>query len=922
MNLKKTFLLLVVLFAWNTSQAKYIEGTVVSASDKYPIGYCMISVKDNKTIIYTDYDGNFDLDLPHGTHVLKFNAMGYKIKEMNIEVTSNTSSIRVELDIKSNLLKSVELIEKISRETKQASFLEQKNAEIMVQSLGSKQMAMQGVSNAADGIAKISSITKVDGKGLFVRGLGDRYNNAMLNHLPIVSDNTDTKVINLALIPIGMVRNIKVYKTFNSNIYGDFAGATIDIETKNEYPESMFFDVGIKSSFNTITTGNNFYMLNRGTSDLFGFGSKNRTLPSSIDLKNPDKSLPIKKGESLLKHNLYSLSESISPPSSSIDLFGGNKYKLGDDKTLGFMIYANFDNSNSYTNGIRKFNYETSKRFDFKEENWNNEKSSLFVFNTGLSKQDKYDLSMNIININHSDNYIKFLKGFSDGAPGDKPVSYFRNTYSQVNILISQFLSKIYIHGDKEEFLDMGVSFSKTKRQEPDRISLSTSYNNINDNIDLNSLLMFQTNSSNSSRFWTDMVDYEIAQKLIYQFKINETNIFNIGLNFKQKLRESDINGYSLSKETKGDINNNGGITFINPEQSINQVDGYWDLFQSANYRGYKANQFTYAGYLDYKKRFNMLLINFGLRVEYSSQALFYRTAQDIYNSEFRRYDYNPVNLLPELNLKYKLNEKSNLRISMSNTITRPSMLELRPSRYINADLTEVIGNEKLKNSTNYNLDIKWEKFSNGGILAFTIFGKYIKNPIEQVLTDIGATQTYINTKNAHIVGAELDIDQNIGRLLNSEKLKTLFVGFNLAYLKTQISLGNDDISKAMTNIERPLQGASPIMLNSNISYKIKYSEDKNTTVSVVFNYFDDRLFSASTTGAGDVYEKGIPTLDLICKNKLSKKLSFDFSFRNIINPDIKKYQKDFGQGSNYKNVINTSYKMGLNIGASIKYSM
>jgi hypothetical protein len=65
--------------------------------------------------------------------------------------------------------------------------LEQKKAVEIKQSIGACEMSLKGVSDVEEGLSKITGIVKVESRGLFVRGLEDRYNNLLINDLWVSS---------------------------------------------------------------------------------------------------------------------------------------------------------------------------------------------------------------------------------------------------------------------------------------------------------------------------------------------------------------------------------------------------------------------------------------------------------------------------------------------------------------------------------------------------------------------------------------------------------------------------------------------------------------------------------------------------------------------------------------------------------------
>ena len=103
--------------------------------------------------------------------------------------------------------------------------------------LDAQEMSRKGISDVEEGLTKITGISKVESKGLFIRGLEDRYNNLLINNLAVPSNSPFKKIVPLDLFPTDIVGYIDVFKTFNPNIYGDFAGATIDVKTSQSTKE-------------------------------------------------------------------------------------------------------------------------------------------------------------------------------------------------------------------------------------------------------------------------------------------------------------------------------------------------------------------------------------------------------------------------------------------------------------------------------------------------------------------------------------------------------------------------------------------------------------------------------------------------------------------------------------------------------------
>jgi hypothetical protein len=69
------------------------------------------------------------------------------------------------------------------------------------------------------------------------------------------------------------------------------------------------------------------------------------------------------------------------------------------------------------------------------------------------------------------------------------------------------------------------------------------------------------------------------------------------------------------------------------------------------------------------------------------------------------------------------------------------------------------VGNKDLYASDDYNLDLKWEMFPKSDeLISVTAFGKYILNPMNEVISSSSNDISYINTGDyGYVAGAEVE---------------------------------------------------------------------------------------------------------------------------------------------------------------------
>ena len=92
--------------------------------------------------------------------------------------------------------------------------------------------------------------------------------------------------------------------------------------------------------------------------------------------------------------------------------------------------------------------------------------------------------------------------------------------------------------------------------------------------------------------------------------------------------------------------------------------------------------------------------------------------------------DRDDNNIFPDVLLKYKVNDWSDVRFAFTNGIARPDYLAILPKLYFIQDYNTIeFGNTKLKPTTVQNFDLSASFYSNElGLLTITGFTKKLDN--------------------------------------------------------------------------------------------------------------------------------------------------------------------------------------------------
>ncbi len=817
-----------------------------------------------------------------------------------------------------------------NKKTETAVLGEQRKAIIQKQAVSAEEISRKGISNVEQGLTKVTGITTVEGRGLFVRGLEERYNYLLINGLGSPSNNPFQKIIALKQFPTDVVGKLNIYKTFNSNLYGDFAGATFDIETLTI--DKPFTKVEFSVGVNTLSTFRNNFKIAEGADGMNGYlglNSKDRRLPDEIRNSRPD-NYKFTPGQSLNSFkDSWNVDNVKSMPNTSIGFTTAQKVKMGDTGNLGILFSLNQGSKFEYKEGdnhqfkgqgqgsfIENMNFLNRKQYNYEIE------SSVLL---GLGYKNKgTNVNLNAIYLQNVNNIIEDNYGYKDGQVLNK-TTFFRTNQLDISRFLDLQLTASQKINERHQ-VKAGASYVINNYQQPDRkiiegnrIDPSTGTRLSDENIAMRyggNNIIRQYLDVDSRFYGSAFAEYQLSlgekgdrkdfpiqiavgyngfsdfRKTSYRFIFGRTSTssapFVINIDTPQDVFNASLRNGDLYYQEGSDVSQfyssfyqiiNGGYANVNLKPSDS-----WDILLGARYEN------------------DMTLIR------YSEQS-----AENKIN-----LDKNKDFFLPSLSVKKALNNKNNLRFSFSKTVTRPILIETMPITYINPDNVNIVGNPAIKNSENYNFDLKWEYFpTNKEMFAVNLFAKRIDNAIERSLVAsgnaTGSTITFFNAKKADLFGIELEGIFSLGRI--SEALRSFTLGANATIMHSDVERSQDQL-----NMERPdwfaltgetlrkrgLQGASPYTINADLKYELKNRNNLAHTFSLVYNVSGSKIYATGGAGTDNYYEKPFNQIDFVYQGQLTKNWNVKFAVQNILDS---KYKILIGD----KNYLPTNFEQGNN---------
>jgi|688.fasta_scaffold07002_15 TonB-dependent receptor len=915
LNVLITILLFCSLALKGFAQQGYVSGKVIDqARNESLIGATVMLNNNPAYAAYTDIDGLFKIAVPAGTYKLTAQYVSYNTKEIEGVVVSSGSTTTINISLESSVsqLKQVVITSTYKKENINSLLMIQKNSVSVQDGISSDLIKRSPDRSSGDVLKRISGTSIQDNKFVIVRGLSDKYNNAMMNGSILPSTEPDRKTFSFDLIPANMLESIVIIKTAQPDLPGDFAGGIIQ-QNLRDVPEKNFINLSINQSYNSVTTFRSYNKYNTGSTGWLGLNDGTLSLPENFPTR--DTLLKSTKTERLEFSKLLTNSWDTStvnriPFSQTYSLsLGWSPDKK--NQRFGVLFSSNY-NQNFRTEQLTRsdFTADATKLFEFDDtyNRTNVNAGGMLRVSYKLNKANKIGFSTSY-NINSV-----FETGVRSGTDFDAGV--YQNGISEYTIINQLQNSGVYgehFFATPKIKITWNGNYNYITRSEPDFRRIYYSKNIIpqsaSDTVFKATVPLTGSPSPSSGGRFFSYLEESTRNGGIHiskAFKLGSTeNNIKTGYTYTDRTRsfEARVLGYVVHSSSKFNQQENPDSILALPADLIFSADNIRDngfrldeiTNKSDNYTAGSTNHSTYL-MIDNKLNKRIRVI-WGARAEFFTQQLNsqYNTGDTI-SVLTRSGDSTslPFDFLPSLNFIYSLTEKTNIRLSASKTVSRPEFRELAPFSFFDFLLnTTVQGNPKLRRTNIYNYDVRVEHYpGNGQVIALSGFYKYFDQPVEQIIDDAVSSggsraRNFANIQNAVNYGVEIEFRKNFDfadKWFKTKYLTNLYAQMNLALINSQI---RTDTIQTLGGT-RALQGQSPYVLNCGIGYA---DPDNRFNSTILYNVIGRRIREVGTSGYPDIFEAPRNVIDFQFTGRINKFLSVKVAASDILRQPFRLYQ-------------------------------
>jgi outer membrane receptor protein involved in Fe transport len=763
---------------------------------------------------------------------------------------------------------------------------QQRTAVGVVNAITAEQIAKSPDGDASQAVQRVSGVTVQDDRSVAVRGLSDRYTVALINGARVPSPEPEKRIVPLDLFPSGLIQTVTTSKTFTPNQQGDFAGALVDIKTR-EFPAHRTISAQFVGGYTAGSSGARILSPRGVGGESFGMAGSGRNLPQlvadlgnfqNIDLSHSpgDRNLIINQFR-----NAWNPTHTTAPPNSSASasiggndpifgqhigyLFSGSYSFSTDLKDNQLRALADRGNTPGETKPIDVFTGETGSQSIL----WGGLANLSTIFGQGTR------LAFNGMYNRTADNSARVEKGHFENEGIDAEIT--RMDYVQRAVSSAQLVGE---HEYGSQRFDWAVSASGVNRDEPDR---SEYVETITPNPSGGQTLRWlATGNGGAVRTFSSLSEHSLESKGDYQWNFNgfgRDHTLKIGGLTRQTTRDADTRAYSISAPGAGD-----SVTTLDAEQIFDgrfTRPGYsvFTIAPLAQGGSYDAHDRVAAGYamaeLGVSSKARLVA---GARLEHDRLSV--NALSTLGGPLSIHKDWNDI--LPSAALNLQVTDVQQLRLSVSRTLARPEYREIAPIEtrdVLNGD--DVLGNDQLLRTSIVNGDARWEWYPRSGeVLSFGIFAKQFTNPIERVYQAAGSGTRvvfYTNARSATNYGAEVEARKNLAFIA---PFLDRFQGFtNVTVMESRIHLGEDTRASA-TNKSRRMVGQAPYVMNSGLTY---LGTGNSTSATLLFNRVGPRIYAAGDRPLPDVIEEPRNVLDLSIRLPVAGAFSARIDAKNLM---------------------------------------
>ncbi len=803
---------------------------------------------------------------------------------------------------------------------------ERREQPTVVELLGMEQISRAGDSNAASALRRVTGLTLVKDKFIYVRGLGERYSSTLLNGAMVPSPDPTRNVVPMDMFPSGIIESMVVQKAYSPELPAAFGGGNINIRTVS-IPNDQVFSFALGTSRNSLDSDKGLDYADvtdnwrgkddgsRGLSETFKtavatYGSldpvKIAQKLGGVSQANLAKAETINRDLGLELNRQLDVTEQNTAPDFNTSMSYGNKFDIGSH-VFGAMAGVSYDKSEQNSKDQERY-YSISSgteltplnRYDDILRTEQQVKLS-GMLNFGFEWDENHRFETSTIYLADTKDRIKRKIGDSIETinEANKENEIYNLLYEERSMVTNQVRGRHTLEFLDDLQLNWQYTDAKARRYAPNEVE----YLYVRTLDDKGALLNKTLRRSDNAAIYQfgDMQDNTEngSWDMKYPFDaMGAAWTLTGGYSYFERQRDASTGRYKMDTRGYSNVELTQSYSTIFSDANIKDPNKGFQLSDvTGQADDYKAAQIIDAAYVNFDANIDdSLRLNFGARFEDFRQAsLPMNPATGAIEGNVSEMQLKETGVYPALSVTYMQTDETQWRFGASKTTVRPDLREVTPVLFIDP-ITDfkVMGFSALKSTDITGVDLRLERYlDSGSNYSVGTFYKDMANPIEAIElkgSDGNLLMSFRNALSGRVYGIEAEALQKLDFVEGDfgQVLDNFFVNGNLTLSKSDIempALGESNL----THIKRALTGHSKYVVNVQLGFD---SDNEKHSATLTYNVFGKRIAFAGIDGKDDAYEQPFHSLDFTYSYDVFEQGAVKFSAKNLLNENTEILQQ------------------------------
>ena len=858
------------------------------------------------SIVVTGMEGEFSLpDLSPGTYTVGAVLDGFQPLQRSVKLVTG-QNLEISFSIAPAFGETVEVVAEAARTGEVAILESRRQAAVVSDSISADEIRKTPDSSAAGVVERLTGVTLIGDKYVFVRGLGERYSGTTMNGATLPTTETDKRVVPLDLFPAKLLSTVNVVKTYTPDRPGDFGSGVVEMTT-TDFPGSGTMKISFGAGLQSAATGNAFRRYSGG---LDRWGSGGQPLPSTIPAGY------LQRGSSLDPDG-YTPEELAVFGRALVGDWGRGSSTTADPNTDFSVTYGNtFGRLGVVLSAVSNHKYDTTDeelrffgmdsgdvlvpRNDYAMQTDRESANSGFIGNFSFRINETNRIHLNSILTRDASSEYRFQEGLNTNAGGFIEANRVR--YQMEEIFSTRLRGEHNLGGPgMGSLVEWNLSRSRATNDSDLRDTLYREGDA--------GVFALQPGAGMNYYDLQDGIEQGgLAYTAFYAAADGtRSGLFKGGADLFLRTRDFGARRFRWAVPNQNMFDLTGRPEEIFVAENI-RPDGFEVREVTGVNDAYEAEHTVGAAYVMADSTFGRWRLIGGARYETSDQRVL--TFNPFDTAAMVSSINESSSVLPSLNVVYQVGARASLRFGYGRSVNRPEFRELSPFSFVEvAGGRSVAGNPDLQEATLDGLDLRWEMFPTGGeVIAASLFYKRIDQPIERVIQPTTELRTsFVNADSATLWGTEIEFRRSLGII--TPKLERFSLSANYAFIHSDVRVGQQQLT-VVTNLERPLEGQSDQTANLAVQF---YHPERGTMVRVLGAYVGERLADVGAYGLPDIYEASYTSLDAV----ISQPMFLPGFELKLAASNLLGTSRQFTQGDE----IQRSYRPGRTLSISVGYT-